>query len=637
MLDSYLRYRSYFCIKDYGSWTCYGKFLRAVELWITCSSTKGEKHAFLVISTTLYNIDTIIFKKHLMIYLTRSKVKVHEHTCTSTSISELIKHLSVRIKIKHIYIRASKCIITLQIILCKTMLTVNSSIYYVPSMYLVFFFSVKFLLIAIIYIQYITILQTVLNRRKICELILTASKSICHVSHVISFSVKSSTITIFSIHWNTIYFIIITNYSIYDKYLIININEINIIEICCSESLIHIIRTELELFIICRYLYFLKILGSTCTCIFLGKLQYNTIPNNHSYTLNNHAILADIYYMYIMIPVCMLSTLINPLLDPLLAKYQCIHSTISTFDVRQRYKGLIVMEQLTHCHTEAIVFYVGSRTDIEGLTILSIYHRMKQTNPTICTYTNVHVSLQHNIIFHVEMTKCTIQKAGLYVLSLVTASCILTTHILLSIKCSLGQYNFDCRNNDKTENTYTNLLLLRHLCQGVKGRQRWLDIVICTCISNALYYSIRIALFSYLAHQLNMILDESSFNSMSNTMVSEHIDYPTYSYYMKNQHYNATYNAMLDIHLYHPMLNCRPPQNDCFGSYLYSDFIYVLTDRLFGSYKITPQIMDILNKILNNKYSLITATWFMQSRNNIFHCHLFLILNASIPNNTVKR
>ena len=237
-------------------------------------------------------------------------------------------------------------------------------------MYLVFFFSVKFLLIAIIYIQYITILQTVLNRRKICELILTASNSICHVSHVISFSVKSSTITIFSIHWNTIYFIIITNYSIYDKYLIININEINIIEICCSESLIHIIRTKLELFIICRYLYFLKILGSTCTCIFLGKLQYNTIPNNPSYTLNNHAILTDIYYMYIMIPVSMSSTLINPLLDPLLAKYQCIHSTISTFDVRQRYKGLSVMEQLTHCHTEAIVFYVGSRTDIEGLTIL---------------------------------------------------------------------------------------------------------------------------------------------------------------------------------------------------------------------------------------------------------------------------
>ena len=151
MLDSYLRYRSYFCIKDYGSWTCYGKFLRAVELWITCSSTKGEKHAFLVISTILYYTDTITFKKHLLIYLTRSKVNVHEHTCTSTSISELIKHLSVRIKIKHIHIHASKCIITLQIILCKTMLTVNSSIYYVPSMYLVFFFSVKFLIIAIIY------------------------------------------------------------------------------------------------------------------------------------------------------------------------------------------------------------------------------------------------------------------------------------------------------------------------------------------------------------------------------------------------------------------------------------------------------------------------------------------------------
>ena len=106
---------------------------------------------------------------------------------------------------------------------------------------------------------------------------------------------------------------------------------------------------------------------------------------------------------------------------------------------------------------------------------------------------------------------------------------------------------------------------------------------------------------------------------------------------MKNQHYNATYNAMLDIHFYHPMLNCRPLQNDCFGSYLFSDFIYVLTNKFFGSYKITPQIMDILNKILNKKYSLITATWFMQSRNNIFHYDLSLNLNASIPNNTVKR
>ena len=171
----------------------------------------------------------------------------------------------------------------------------------------------------------------------------------------------------------------------------------------------------------------------------------------------------------------------------------------------------------------------------------------------------------------------------------------------------------------------------------MKGRQRWIDIVICTCISNALYYSIRFALFSYPAHQLNMILDESSFNSMSNTMVSEHIDYLTCLYYIKNQHYNATYNAMLDIHLYHSMLNCRPQQNDCLGSYLYNDFIYVLIDKFFGSCKITPQIMDILNKILNSTYSLITATWFMQSQNNIFHCDLSLNLNASIPNNTVKR
>ena len=87
---------------------------------------------------------------------------------------------------------------------------------------------------------------------------------------------------------------------------------------------------------------------------------------------------------------------------------------------------------------------------------------------------------------HVEVTKCTIQNARLYVLSLVTASCILTIHIVLFIKCALGLYNFDSRNNDKTENTYTKLLLLRHLCYEVKGRQRWLDIVICTCICNAL-------------------------------------------------------------------------------------------------------------------------------------------------------
>ena len=38
-----------------------------------------------------------------------------------------------------------------------------------------------------------------------------------------------------------------------------------------------------------------------------------------------------------------------------------------------------------------------------------------------------------------------------------------------------------------------------------------------------------------------MILDESSFNRISNMMVSEHIDYPTCLYYMKNQHCNATY------------------------------------------------------------------------------------------------
>ena len=104
-----------------------------------------------------------------------------------------------------------------------------------------------------------------------------------------------------------------------------------------------------------------------------------------------------------------------------------------------------------------------------------------------------------------------------------------------------------------------------------------------------------------------MILDESSFNSMSNMMMSEHIDYSTCSYCMKNQHCNATYNAMLDIHLYHPMLNCRPLQNDCFGSYLYSNFIYVLADTFFGSYKITPQIVDILNKIMNNYYLLVVV------------------------------
>ena len=46
---------------------------------------------------------------------------------------------------------------------------------------------------------------------------------------------------------------------------------------------------------------------------------------------------------------------------------------------------------------------------------------------------------------------------------------------------------------------------------------------------------------SHFVHQLNMILDESSFNIISNTMVSEHIDYPICSYYMKNQHDNATY------------------------------------------------------------------------------------------------
>ena len=65
---------------------------------------------------------------------------------------------------------------------------------------------------------------------------------------------------------------------------------------------------------------------------------------------------------------------------------------------------------------------------------------------------------------HVEVTKCVIQNARLYVLSFVTASCILTTHSVFYIKCALGLYNFDSRNNDKTENTDTNLLLLRHLC-----------------------------------------------------------------------------------------------------------------------------------------------------------------------------
>ena len=108
------------------------------------------------------------------------------------------------------------------------------------------------------------------------------------------------------------------------------------------------------------------------------------------------------------------------------------------------------------------------------------------------------VRIQHSILVYLGMTKCILQKARLYVLSLVTASCILTTHIVLSIKCALGLYIFDSRNDDKTENTYTNILLLRNLCHEVKGRQRWLDIVICTCISNALYYhSIRFALFTF--------------------------------------------------------------------------------------------------------------------------------------------
>ena len=56
--------------------------------------------------------------------------------------------------------------------------------------------------------------------------------------------------------------------------------------------------------------------------------------------------------------------------------------------------------------------------------------------------------------FHVKVTKCVIKKARLYVLSLVTASCILTTHNVLFIKCALGLYNYDCRNNDKNENTF---------------------------------------------------------------------------------------------------------------------------------------------------------------------------------------
>ena len=54
--------------------------------------------------------------------------------------------------------------------------------------------------------------------------------------------------------------------------------------------------------------------------------------------------------------LCLLSTLINPLLDLLLAKYQYFQFDISRFDVHQGNNGLIVIEQLTHCYTEAIVF-----------------------------------------------------------------------------------------------------------------------------------------------------------------------------------------------------------------------------------------------------------------------------------------
>ena len=47
--------------------------------------------------------------------------------------------------------------------------------------------------------------------------------------------------------------------------------------------------------------------------------------------------------------------------------------------------------------------------------------------------------------FHVEVTKCVIKKARLYVLSLVTASCILTIHSVLFVKCALGLYDDSIR------------------------------------------------------------------------------------------------------------------------------------------------------------------------------------------------
>ena len=62
-------------------------------------------------------------------------------------------------------------------------------------------------------------------------------------------------------------------------------------------------------------------------------------------------------------PLCMLSTLINPLLDLLLAKYQFFQFNISRFDVHQGYNGLIVIEQLTHCYTEAIVRHVNRKKE----------------------------------------------------------------------------------------------------------------------------------------------------------------------------------------------------------------------------------------------------------------------------------
>ena len=97
---------------------------------------------------------------------------------------------------------------------------------------------------------------------------------------------------------------------------------------------------------------------------FTQNTIFKLILKIYEFSLKLHAKKIQHYYMYIMIPVCMLSALINPLLDPLLDKYQYFQFNISRFDVHQGYNGLIVIDQLTHCYTEAIVFYVGSRTDI---------------------------------------------------------------------------------------------------------------------------------------------------------------------------------------------------------------------------------------------------------------------------------